>query len=158
VRTTVAAVLSATLIGLLICGASLALALETSPQRGSSAATKTLNESEFFVVHEITETYITGHGLASGTIVGTGSTKMTLLNATRAKGEFTSGSSHDSVTAKWVASYRIAGKLAHFTGTVTSLHGTGRYSRAVGVGIKFTGAMDRVLRTMTMSATGQWRP
>jgi hypothetical protein len=153
------ALLVAALTGLLVYGASLAPAQGSGQAKArSAAATVPISENEFFHVKEVTEDYITGGGLASGTVAGVGSTKMNLLNATNADGEFTSGQGHNTVTAKFTAIYSISGKLAHFKGTVTSLHGTGSYAGAVGIGIKFLGTMNRVKDTMTMSATGEWTP
>jgi hypothetical protein len=153
-RAAVAALLSATLIGSLVCCASLAQAVGRTGR--AAAANTPLSENEFFHAREVTETYITGHGLASGTVTGVGSTKMTILNDTKAVGEFTSGNAQNSVTAKFSATYSVSGKYAHFQGTVTSLHGTGSYAGAVGQDIKFRGTMNRVTLTLSMSATGEW--
>jgi hypothetical protein len=124
--------------------------------RAGAAGTETLNESVSLRVNKLDGNDIAGQGRASGTIAGSGSAHLTLVNGSHASGEFTSSSSHGSVTARFSASYRTSGELSYFTGSVTGVRGSGRYARASSAGIKFSGVLNRVKLTLTLSATGKW--
>jgi hypothetical protein len=161
----VGVLLSCTVLGVeLIAGSSssarLAGASSAHSVAGSwlavAAGTETLNESVDLHVNKLDGNDIAGQGRASGTIAGSGSAHLTLVNGSHASGEFTSSSSHGSVTAKFSATYRTSGELSYFTGSVTGVRGSGRYAKASSAGIKFTGALNRVKLTMTLSATGKW--
>lgn len=149
----------AVLVAALVYGTSQAGAQGQRPRSVASAAgLQSLSENEYFSVDEVTENHIVGRGRSQGAVSGTGSTTMNLISASKAKGEFTSRSGSDSVTVKFTAAYSISGEWAYFTGTVIGVSGTGRYAHAVGRKIAFSGKMNRVKETMTMTATGQWSP
>lgn len=149
----------AVLVAALAYGTSLAGARsQRSRPVASAAGLQPLSENEYFSVDEVTENHIVGRGRSQGAVSGTGSTTMNLISASKAKGEFTSRSGSDSVTVKFAATYSISGEWAYFTGTVIGVSGTGRYANAVGRKIGFSGKMNRVKETMTMTATGQWSP
>jgi hypothetical protein len=125
-------------------------------QIAKAAGAETLDEHTNLRLTEVKGNKIAGQGQASGTVAGAGSAHLTLVNGSRAEGEFSGGSSGGSVVGKFVASYRVSGAVSYFTGTVTSLRGKGRYTGAHSEGIKFSGSLNRVKFTMSLTAAGKW--
>jgi hypothetical protein len=81
---------------------------------------------------------------------------LTLSNASKAKATFTGSNSHGSVRGSGNASYHVAGGISYFSGTVSSLTGTGRYSHARSLGIKFSGTLNRQTFKVSMALHGSW--
>lgn len=147
--------------GMLLAGTATGLgamgvALAHGAPSARTAGAESLNESTYLNLTKVSGNKIAGRGRAVGTIVGTGAANMTLVSGTKAVGEFTGGNSHGSVSGKFVASYRVSGAVSYFTGSVTSVHGSGKYSGAYGLGIKFSGSMNRVKLTMSLTVAGKW--
>jgi hypothetical protein len=150
--------------GLLLLAASAAFAcagegipLAQASSHATAARAESLSENTYLNLTTVSGKKIAGRGRATGTVAGSGSASLTLISATKAVGEFSGGSSGGSISGKFVATYRVAGAMSYFTGTVTSVRGTGRYSGARALGIKFSGSMNRVKLTMTLSAKGKWQ-
>ena len=60
-----------------------------------------------------------------------------------------------SLTGNANASYRPAGGVATFTGTMTVARGTRRYSHAHGSGLSFTGTVQRSNDAVTVHVNGR---
>lgn len=150
--------------GLVLSGATAGFALSAdgvslarAGNEAEIAGVESLNESTYLNLTTVSGKKIAGRGRAVGTVAGVGSANLALVSGTTAVGEFSGGGSGGSVSGRFVASYRVSGAVSYFTGSVTSLHGTGRYAGARDLGIKFTGSMNRVRLTMSLNATGKWQ-
>jgi hypothetical protein len=122
-----------------------------------AASTETLSEHSNLHLTYVKGNKIEGRGSASGTVAGSGSVRLMLTSANHAVGEFSGGSARGSISGSISASYRVSGAVSYFTGTVTSVHGTGRYASARSISINFSGQLNRSKLTLTMTATGSWR-
>src|SRR5664280_2827540 len=78
-------------------------------------------------------------GSASGTISGTIYIHLNVVSTNRVTAEVNIYPSGGSLTGNASASYRPAGAVASFNGTMAIARGTGRYSHAKGSGLSFTG-------------------
>jgi hypothetical protein len=136
-------------------GASRAtLPLHGPPARG--ARVETLNLTLSLKISAIKGNTIYAHGRSTGTLVGSGSFNLTLLNASRATATFSGSSSHGGIAGSGVGHYRVSGALSYFTGSVTSLRGSGGYSGAKSLGISVHGTVNRQAFTVTIKIHGEW--
>lgn len=124
---------------------------------GWMSRAEALNERSYLHLTYVRGNRIVGHGRASGTVAGNGSAQLTLVGANRAVGEFSGSNSRGSVSGRISASYRVAGAVSYFSGSVTSIHGTGKYAGARSLSIRFSGTLNRPKLTLTMSAVGVWQ-
>jgi hypothetical protein len=60
-----------------------------------------------------------------------------------------------SLTGRASASYRASGGVASFSGTMSIVRGTGRYSHASGSGLSFTGTVQRISDAVSVHVGGR---
>ena len=94
-------------------------------------------------------------GSASGTISGTIYIHLRVVSTNRVTAEVNIYPSGGSITGSASASYRSAGALATFAGTMTIERGSGRYAHASGSGLSFTGTIQRINDAAVVHVTGR---
>jgi hypothetical protein len=94
-------------------------------------------------------------GTASGTITGTIYIHLNVVSTNRVTAEVNIYPRGGSITGHATASYHPSGALARFNGTMSISHGTGRYSRARGSGLSFTGSIRRENDAVTVYVNGR---
>lgn len=92
-------------------------------------------------------------GRATGTIPATISLKMT-ISYTHAKITFTAQAHGGTLQGRGETTYFAAGSTAHFTGSLTIMHGTGTYAHASGHGLRIQGVEQRSSYALSFSVTG----
>ncbi len=140
---------------------ALALACVATPAQAARAhATRTYSLNETGHLHRTSGRGITinqqlnEQGSASGTIPGTIYIHLKVVSVNRVTAEVNIYPSGGSITASASASYRSAGAVASFTGTIDIVRGTGRYNGAHGSGLQFTGTVQRINDAITVHVTG----
>ncbi len=125
--------------------------------RGAKAAkTETLNESFHLHLTKVKGSKIYAQGKGTGTITGAATFDLTLVTASRATANFTGTNSGGSMTGVGTGSYRVAGPMSYFSGSATSMHGSGRFAGVSNLGIKISGVVNRKTFEMSMTMTGKW--
>jgi hypothetical protein len=94
-------------------------------------------------------------GSASGTISGTIYIHLRVVSPNRVTAEVNIYPSGGSLTGSAGASFRSAGAVASFNGTMSILRGTGRYSHARGSGLSFTGTIQRINDAVIVHVNGR---
>jgi len=94
-------------------------------------------------------------GSATGTISGTIYIHLHVVSTNRVTAEVNIYPSGGSLTGYASASYRPSGAVATFDGTMRVARGTGRYSRAHGSGLSFTGTIKRENDRVTVHVNGK---
>jgi hypothetical protein len=94
-------------------------------------------------------------GSASGTIKGTIYIHLNVVSTNRVTAEVNIYPSGGSLTGKASASYRPAGGVATFNGTMNITRGTGSFSHARGSGLSFTGTVQRTNDAVTVHVSGR---
>ena len=94
-------------------------------------------------------------GDASGTISGTIYIHLTIVSTNRVTAEVDIYPSGGSITGYATASYRPAGAVATFDGTMSVARGTGRYGGARGSGLAFSGTVQRTNDAVTVHVSGR---
>ncbi len=94
-------------------------------------------------------------GLASGTVSGTIYIHLNVVSTNHVTAEVNIYPSGGSLTARASASYRPAGAVASFSGTLQIVRGTGRYGHATGAGLSFTGTVQRANDAVTVHVGGR---
>jgi hypothetical protein len=120
------------------------------------ARVEDINETLSLNISSIKGNTIYAHGRSSGTIAGSGSFNLTLLNASRATAAFSGANSHGGVAGTGTGHYRVSGALSYFTGSVSSLRGSGGYSGAKPLAISVSGTVNRQTYTVTIAMHGKW--
>lgn len=140
-------------------GGALAAPTASSAPRAHDARTYSLNETAR--LHRTSGRGITinqdlnEEGSASGTIPGTIYIHLRVLSTDRVAAEVNIYPSGGSITGGASASYRSAGAVATFAGTMTVERGTGRYAHASGSGLSFTGTIQRINDAAVVHMTGR---
>lgn len=94
-------------------------------------------------------------GSASGTISGTIYIHLRVVSTNRVTAEVNIYPSGGSITGSASASYRSAGAVATFAGTMTIERGTGSYAHASGSGLSLTGTIQRINDAAVVHVTGR---
>lgn len=129
----------------------------TAGVRGAKAAkTETLNESFHLHLTKVKGSKIYAQGRGTGTITGAASFDLTLVTASRATANFTGSNSSGTMTGVGTGSYRVAGSMSYFSGSVTSVHGSGHFAGVANIGIKISGSVNRKTFEMSMTMHGNW--
>jgi len=121
-----------------------------------TAGAEALNEPMHMRITSVKGKLVSARGSAGGTIAGSVSFNLVLSSASRASAEFQGSNSHGTISGKGTASYRVAGPISYFDGTVTSIGGSGRYAHAYSQGIQFSGTVNRKTYEVTMLLHGKW--
>jgi hypothetical protein len=138
---------------------ALALAVGVAGASGSTAhAARTVSLNDTGNLHKTSKhgfnLYESGN--ASGSISGTISLHLDVINTNKVTAELTVYPKGSSLTGKASGSYRTNGGTASFSGTLTITHGSGSYSGAHGSGISFSGTIQRSNDSMTVHVDGKF--
>ncbi len=126
------------------------------PARAGTAKVETINELMRMRITSVKGKRVSARGSSSGTIAGSVSFNLVLSSASRASAEFVGGNSSGTIYGKGTASYRVAGPISYFNGTVTSVSGNRRYAHSYSLGIAFSGTVNRKTYEVTMRLRGKW--
>lgn len=149
VSRTIAVVLAALVVG--VPGASAA----SRPVTARVASTLTLTDSARLHLTSHHSFTLNEQGDASGTISGTIYIHLTIVSTNRVTAEVDIYPSGGSITGYATASYRPAGAVATFDGTMSVARGTSHYSGAHGSGLAFSGTVQRTNDAVTVHVSGR---
>jgi hypothetical protein len=93
-------------------------------------------------------------GTATGTISGRIYIHLTVTSTNRVSAEVNLYPNGGSITGYATASYRPAGAVATFNGTMRVVRGSGRYNHASGSGLSFSGTVHRTNDAVTVHVNG----
>jgi hypothetical protein len=148
-----------TLLGVAMCLATAAFVVAASASgngfRANAARTFTLNDTGRLHLTSKHGFTLNEQGSASGTISGTIYIHLHIVSTNRVTAEVSIYPSGGSITGEASASYHPAGSVAHFNGTMGIVRGTGRYGRAHGSGLSFSGTVKREGDAVTVYVSGK---
>src|SRR6185437_5169054 len=129
----------------------------------ASVSPATALASRTFSLNETGQLHLTSHhgftlneqGSALGTISGTIYIHLHVVSTNRVTAEVNIYPRGGSLTGYASASYRPSGSVASFYGTMSIGRGSGRYNRAHGSGLSFTGTIQRVSDAVTVHVNGR---
>jgi hypothetical protein len=93
-----------------------------------ASAVKSLDEVMHMRIRKVKGKRVSAKGRSVGTVAGKVSFNLVLSNGSHATAGFFGRSSQGTISGTGVASYRVAGPVSYYNGTVTGLSGTGRYA------------------------------
>jgi hypothetical protein len=120
-----------------------------------SASTLSLNETGHLHLTSHHGFTLNEQGSTSGTISGTIYIHLDVVSTNRVTAEVSIYPSGGSITGQATASYHPSGGVATFSGTMSVVRGTGRYSGAHGSGLGFTGTVERSNDAVTVHVNGR---
>jgi len=131
-------------VGVLIAVGSL------TPRASGSTAPPAVAASTFFL-NETGRLHLTSkqeftlneEGSGSGTIPGTIYVHLTIVSTSQVSAEVSMYPKGSSITGRASASYKRGHTQGSFSGSLSIIRGTGRYQRARGSGLSFTGTIQR---------------
>jgi hypothetical protein len=139
---------------------SVAFAGAAAPSAGAAKAhaarTLSLNESGRLHLTSHHGFTLNEQGSASGTISGTIYLHLTISSTNHVTAEVNIYPSGGSLTGSASADYRVEGSLASFNGTMNIIRGSGRYSRARGSGLSFSGTVQRSTDAVNVRVSGRF--
>jgi hypothetical protein len=109
--------------------------------RARAARTVTLNETGHLHLTSKHNFTLNEVGLASGTAAGTIYVHLTAVSSSRVAVEVNIYPHGGSLSGRGSASYRRAGAIASFSGSMTIVGGTGSYAHIHGSGLSFNGTI-----------------
>lgn len=128
----------------------------TAPAATARAAgTISLNDSGRLHLTSHHSFTLNEQGSASGTISGTIYIHLNVVSTNRVTAEVSIYPSGGSLTGSANASYRPAGAVATFSGTMSVTRGTGHYNGAHGSGLAFSGTIQRSNDAVTVRVSGR---
>jgi hypothetical protein len=127
-----------------------------TPTLARTAGAETLNELLSMRITSAKGKKVSARGSSSGSVVGPVSFNLVLSSASRASVEFYGTTSGGTLGGTGTASYRVAGPISYFTGTVTGTHGSGKYAHVYSQGITFSGTVNRKTYEVTVRMRGKW--
>lgn len=139
--------LAATVRRTAMAGASsVAVALALTPAavagRAETARTVSLNETGHLRLTSKHDFTLNERGSATGTIAGTIYVRLTAVSSSRVTVAVDIRPAGGSISGSGSGAYRRAGTVASFSGSMSFAHGTGRYARAHGSGLRFEGTIE----------------
>lgn len=123
--------------------------------RASASRTLSLSDSAHLHLTSKHKFTLDEQGYASGTISGTIYIHLNIVSVNHVTAEVNIYPSGGSLTGYASASYHPAGGVATFSGSMYIARGTGRYSRAHGSGLSFTGTIKRENDAVTVHVNGR---
>jgi hypothetical protein len=149
-----AVTVSVCLLALTLAWTSIATATANAP-RARASMTLSLNETGHLHLTSHRGFTLNEQGLASGTISGTIYIHLHVVSTNRVTAEVNIYPHGGSLTGYAGASYRPSGGVATFNGTMSIARGSGRYSRAHGSGLSFTGTIQRTTDAVAVHVNGR---
>ncbi|HXN39547.1 MAG TPA: autotransporter [Solirubrobacteraceae bacterium] len=147
--------LAAAIVPAALAGAVPVYAAASHPVTARAASTLTFSDSGRLHLTSHHSFTLDEQGIASGTISGTIYIHLTIVSTNRVTAAVDIYPSGGSITGYANASYRPAGAVATFDGTMSVVRGTGRYSGAHGSGLAFTGTVQRTNDAVTVHVSGR---
>jgi hypothetical protein len=142
-------------LGVASLGALATPAVAAAPPRAAHVArTLSLNETAHLHLTSHHGFTLNEQGSVSGAISGTIYIHLNVVSTNHVTAEVNIYPSGGSITGQASASYRPSGAVATFSGTMNVSRGTGRYSRARGSGLSFTGTIERSNDAVTVHVSG----
>lgn len=120
-----------------------------------AAKTFSLNESSRLRLTSKHGFTLNEQGSVSGTIVGTIYVHLTIVSTNRVTAEVSIYPSGSSISGDASASYRKGSTSGSFSGALSISRGSGRYARAHGSGLSFTGTIQRSNDAITVHVSGR---
>jgi hypothetical protein len=121
-----------------------------------ASGVKSLDELMNMRIKKVKGKRVAARGSATGTVEGKVDFNLVITNGSHATASFHGENAHGTISGTGVASYRVDGAVSYYTGTVTSLTGTGRYAHADERGISFSGTVNRRSYAVIMHLRGKW--
>jgi len=149
-------VVAAASVGVLIAVGSLTpeASGRTAPP-AVAASTFFLNEGGRLHLTSKQEFTLNEEGSGSGTITGTIYVHLTVVSTSRVSAEVNVYSNGSSITGRASAAYERGHTRGSFSGSLSIVRGTGRYRRAHGSGLSFTGTIQRSNDAIAVHVSGQ---
>jgi hypothetical protein len=141
--------------GLALVGVALTLAASAHADDAHAARTISLIETGHLHLTSHHGFTLNEQGLASGSISGTIYIHLNVVSTNRVTAEVNIYPSGGSLTGHATASYRPAGGVASFNGTMEVTRGSGRYRHAEGAGLSFAGTVQRSNDAVTVHVSGR---
>jgi hypothetical protein len=148
-------VVAAVFVGVLIAVGSL------TPGASGATAPSAVTASTFFLneagrlhltsKHEFT---LNEEGSGSGTISGTIYVHLTIVSTSEVTAEVNMYPNGSSIIGRASASYKRGHTQGSFSGSLSIIRGTGRYRRAHGSGLSFTGTIQRSNDAIAVNVRG----
>lgn len=123
--------------------------------RARAARTFTLNDTGHLHLTSKHGFTLNEQGAASGTVAGTIYIHLHVVSTNHVTAEVNIYPSGGSITGQASASYHPSGSVAHFNGTMSIARGTGKYGRARGSGLSFSGTVKRENDAVTVYVSGR---
>ena len=93
-------------------------------------------------------------GSVTGTVSGTIYVHLTVVSTSRVVAEVSMYAGGASITGQASASYRRGNTMGTFAGSISIVRGSGRYARAHGTGLSFSGTIRRSDDAVTVRMSG----
>jgi hypothetical protein len=120
-----------------------------------AASTFLLNETGRLHLTSKHEFTLNEEGSGSGTIPGTIYVHLTIVSTSEVSAEVSMYPKGSSITGRASASYKRGHTLGSFSGSLSIIRGTGRYQRARGSGLSFTGTIQRASDAIAVNVRGR---
>jgi hypothetical protein len=141
--------------GRILWAGLLALLLGAAFAGPAAARSLSLNDSGHLYLTSKHSLTLNEQGYAHGTISATIFIHLHIVSVNRVTAEVNIYPSGSSITGRASASYHPSGSYATFSGTMSILRGTGRYSHASGSGLSFSGTVQRSNDAVTVHLSGR---
>jgi len=142
-------------VGLLIAvGPLSSRASGTDSLRALAASRFFLNETGRLHLTSKHEFTLNEQGSGSGTISGTIYVHLTIVSTSEVSAEVSMYPKGSSITGRASASYKRGHTQGSFSGSLSIIRGTGRYQRAHGSGLSFTGTIQRSNDAIAVNVRG----
>jgi hypothetical protein len=145
----------APVLGAALIAAGLSAAPVAASTKASSAGTISLHETGHLVLKSHHGFTLNEEGTTSGTISGKIYIHLHVVSTNHVTAEVSIYPNGSSLTGQASASYHPSGSNATFSGTMSVVRGTGRYSGAHGSGLSFSGSIKRSNDAVTVSVSGR---
>ncbi len=136
--------------------APLAVDGAAAPSVAHAAGTTSLNETG--QLHLVSKHGFTlnEQGIASGTIKGPITVRLTIVSTSRVSAEVTFSPHGGSISGSGTGSYRKGETAASFAGSLSIAHSSGSYAHAKGSGLSFSGTIARSNDAIAVHVSGKF--
>jgi hypothetical protein len=122
----------------------------------AEASARNFEEALRMRLTKVEGTKMSARGNATGTIDGKVSLRLNTINGSKAKATFFGRDEHGTLSGAGSATYTVSGAVSTYSGKITRLSGTGRYSKATSRGISLSGTINRRSYDVKMTLSGKW--
>ena len=121
-----------------------------------AAGTVSLNESGNLHLTSKHGFTLNEQGIASGTIKGPITVRLTIVSTSRVSAEVTFSPNGGSISGSGTGSYRKGETAASFAGSLSIAHSSGSYAHAKGSGLSFSGTIARSNDAIAVHVSGKF--